>query len=383
MSGLDGVEHKTLKVNGINMHVAEIPASGSGRDQIILFIHGFPELWYTWRHQMTALSSLGYRTIAPDLRGYGDTDAPEKVEEYTYLNVVGDLVALIDAVAGGDEAVFLVGHDWGALIAWQLCMYRPEKVKALVNMSVAFSPRNQDRVPMPTFRRVFGDDYYICRFQVISYFDDKKVGHFFQIAIFKFFSPKKLMNFNIVSNYIYKCIFIFMKLFWSFFSLTVFLRNRSRVQRVGNREGVERVLHVQNGWPALPPQRQTFKRPENAASATKQWLTQEDLEYYVSKYEKKGFTGAINYYRNIDRNWELTAPSTGAKIGVPVKFIVGDQDLTYNSPGIKEYIHGGGFKRDVPLLDETVVLNGVGHFLHEENPDVINQHIHSFFQKFI
>ncbi|KAL0650496.1 hypothetical protein Bca4012_093187 [Brassica carinata] len=202
MSGLDGVEHKTLKVNGINMHVAEIPASGSGRDQIILFIHGFPELWYTWRHQMTALSSLGYRTIAPDLRGYGDTDAPEKVEEYTYLNVVGDLVALIDAVAGGDEAVFLVGHDWGALIAWQLCMYRPEKVKALVNMSVAFS--NQDRVPMPTFRRVFGDDYYICRFQ-----------------------------------------------------------------------------------------------------------------------------------------------------------------------------------RDVPLLDETVVLNGVGHFLHEENPDVINQHIHSFFQKFI
>ncbi|KAG2256117.1 hypothetical protein Bca52824_075411 [Brassica carinata] len=165
MSGLDGVEHKTLKVNGINMHVAEIPASGSGRDQIILFIHGFPELWYTWRHQMTALSSLGYRTIAPDLRGYGDTDAPEKVEEYTYLNVVGDLVALIDAVAGGDEAVFLVGHDWGALIAWQLCMYRPEKVKALVNMSVAFS--NQDRVPMPTFRRVFGDDYYICRFQVI------------------------------------------------------------------------------------------------------------------------------------------------------------------------------------------------------------------------
>ncbi|CDY57860.1 BnaC08g47760D [Brassica napus] len=304
MSGLDGVEHKTLKVNGINMHVAEIPASGSGRDQIILFIHGFPELWYTWRHQMTALSSLGYRTIAPDLRGYGDTDAPEKVEEYTYLNVVGDLVALIDAVAGGDEAVFLVGHDWGALIAWQLCMYRPEKVKALVNMSVALSPRNQDRVPMPTFRRLFGDDYYICRFQ--------------SSQILFFLSTE-----------------------------------------------------------------QTFKRPENAASATKQWLTQEDLEYYVSKYEKKGFTGAINYYRNIDRNWELTAPSTGAKIGVPVKFIVGDQDLTYNSPGIKEYIHGGGFKRDVQLLDETVVLNGVGHFLHEENPDVINQHIHSFFQKFI
>ncbi|KAH0914881.1 hypothetical protein HID58_029327, partial [Brassica napus] len=92
------------------------------------------------------------------------------------------------------------------------------------------------------------------------------------------------------------------------------------------------------------------------------------------KYEKKGFTGAINYYRNIDRNWELTAPWTGAKIGEPVKFIVGDQDLTYNSPGIRNTFT----VRDVPLLDETVVLNGVGHFLHE-----INQHIHSFFQKFL
>lgn len=164
MSGLDGVEHKTLKVNGINMHVAEMPGSGGG--PIILFIHGFPELWYTWRHQMTALSSLGYRTIAPDLRGYGDTDAPEKIEAYTYLNVVGDLVALIDAVTTGGEAVFVVGHDWGAMIAWQLCQYRPEKVKALVNMSVLFSPRNPDRVPVPTLRHFFGDDYYICRFQV-------------------------------------------------------------------------------------------------------------------------------------------------------------------------------------------------------------------------
>ncbi|WZZ08964.1 hypothetical protein YC2023_094885 [Brassica napus] len=140
-------------------------------------------------------------------------------------------------------------------------------------------------------------------------------------------------------------------------------RNRSRVQRVGNREGVEKVIQPQNGWPALPPQMQTI-----------QWLTQEDLDYYVSKYEKKGFTGAINYYRNIDRNWELTAPWTGAKIGEPVKFIVGDQDLTYNSPGIRNTFT----VRDVPLLDETVVLNGVGHFLHE-----INQHIHSFFQKFL
>ncbi|KAL1194003.1 hypothetical protein V5N11_008763 [Cardamine amara subsp. amara] len=330
MSRLDGVEHRTLKVNGIKMHVAEKPGSGSGsgEDPIILFIHGFPELWYTWRHQMAALSSLGYRTIAPDLRGYGDTEAPEKVEDYTYLNVVGDLVALIDAVTGGDKAVFVVGHDWGAMIAWQLCQYRPEKVKALVNMSALFSPRSPDRVPIPTLRCVFGDDYYICRFQ--------KAGDI-----------------------------------------------EAEFKKLGTEIVLKEFLTYKTPGPLYLPKGKYFKLSENAATALPPWLTQEDLDYYVTKYNKTGFTGPINYYRNIDRNWELTAPWTGAKINVPVKFIVGDQDLTYNSPGAKEYINGGGFKRDVPLLDETVVIKGLGHFLHEENPDVINQHIHSFFQKFL
>ncbi|KFK41013.1 hypothetical protein AALP_AA2G073900 [Arabis alpina] len=325
---MDGIEHKTLKVNGINMHVAEKPGSGSEGDPIILFIHGFPELWYTWRHQMVALSSLGYRTIAPDLRGYGDTDAPEKVEEYTYLNVVGDLVALINTVTSGDEKVFVVGHDWGAMIAWQLCMYRPEKVKALVNMSVVFTPRNPDRVPVPTLRRVFGDDYYICRFQ----------------------KPGEI---------------------------------EAEFKKLGTEKVLKEFLTYKTPKPLFIPKGELFKGSENAAAALPHWLTQEDLDYYTTKYEKRGFTGAINYYRNLDRSWELTAPWTGAKIAVPVKFIVGDQDLTYNSPGAKEYIHGGGFKKDVPLLDETVVLEGLGHFLHEENPEEINQHIHSFFQKFL
>ncbi|CAA0395411.1 unnamed protein product [Arabidopsis thaliana] len=327
-SRLDGVEHKTLKVNGINMHVAEKPGSGSGEDPIILFLHGFPELWYTWRHQMVALSSLGYRTIAPDLRGYGDTEAPEKVEDYTYLNVVGDVVALIDAVTGGDKAVFVVGHDWGAMIAWQLCQYRPEKVKALVNMSVLFSPRNPVRVPVPTLRHVFGDDYYVCRFQ--------KAGEI-----------------------------------------------ETEFKKLGTENVLKEFLTYKTPGPLNLPKDKYFKRSENAASALPSWLTQADLDYYVTKYENKGFTGPINYYRNIDRNWELTAPWTGAKIRVPVKFIIGDQDLTYNFPGAKEYINGGGFKKDVPLLDETVVLKGLGHFLHEENPDVINQHIHNFFHKFL
>lgn len=156
---MEKIEHATVATNGINMHVASI-----GKGPVILFIHGFPELWYTWRHQLLALSALGYRAIAPDLRGYGDTDAPPSIESYTVLHIVGDLVGLLDAL--GIDQVFLVGHDWGAFIAWHFCLFRPDRIKALVNLSVALNPRNPVRKPVESFRALFGDDYYICRFQV-------------------------------------------------------------------------------------------------------------------------------------------------------------------------------------------------------------------------
>lgn len=147
------------------MHVAEL-----GRGPIILFLHGFPECWYTWRRQMTFFAGHGYRAVAPDLRGYADTTGAPLADpsRFTTLHVVGDVVALIDAVAPpSDGKVFVVGHDWGAMIAWALCLYRPDKVKALVNMSVVFSRRNPSRKPIETLRAVYGDEYYICRFQVL------------------------------------------------------------------------------------------------------------------------------------------------------------------------------------------------------------------------
>ena len=160
---MEGIEHRTIEVNGINMHVAEKGHEGP----VILFVHGFPELWYTWRHQIVALASLGYRAVAPDLRGYGDTDAPASVASYTCLDVVGDLIALLDTIAPVQEKVFVVGHDWGALIAWYLCLFRPDRVKALVNLSVCFNPRNPKRKPLETLRAIYGQDYYVCRFQVL------------------------------------------------------------------------------------------------------------------------------------------------------------------------------------------------------------------------
>ena len=156
---MEEIQHRTVEANGINIHIAE-----KGQGPIILFLHGFPELWYSWRHQIHALASLGYRAVAPDLRGFGDTDAPADGTSYTSLHVVGDIIGVLDAI--GADRVFVVGHDWGAVMAWYLCLYRPDRVKALVNMSVPFSPRNPMRKPLESLRAQLGDDYYICRFQV-------------------------------------------------------------------------------------------------------------------------------------------------------------------------------------------------------------------------
>lgn len=127
-------------------------------------IKGFYLCRYSWRHQLLHLSALGYRAIAPDLRGYGDTDAPPSAASYTALHIVGDVVGLLDAL--DIDRVFLVGHDWGAIIAWYFCLFRPDRVRALVNMSVVFHPRNPTKTPVDGYRALFGDDFYICRFQV-------------------------------------------------------------------------------------------------------------------------------------------------------------------------------------------------------------------------
>lgn len=316
---MEKIEHKTVPTNGINMHVATI-----GTGPAVLFLHGFPELWYSWRHQLLYLSSQGYRCIAPDLRGYGDTDAPPSITSYTALHIVGDLIGLLDNL--GIEQVFLVGHDWGALIAWQFCLFRPDRVKALVNLSVAFNPRNPKLKPLDGFKALFGDDFYICRFQEPGEIEEE----FAQV------DTAKLMK--------------------------RFLSSRSpKPPRISKEIGVRGLPDPST----LPP-----------------WLSEEDVNYYATKFNQKGFTGGLNYYRCMNLNWELTAAWTGFQIKVPVKFIVGDLDLTYHIPGVKEYIHNGGFKRDVPFLQEVVVLEGVAHFLNQEKPEEVNAHIYDFIKKF-
>lgn len=324
---MEGIQHRIVKVNGINMHVAE-----KGQGPVILFLHGFPELWYSWRHQITALASLGYRAVAPDLRGFGDTDAPPEVTSYTCFHVIGDLIGLIDILAPNDEKVFVVGHDWGAFMAWLLCLIRPDRVKALVNLSVVFDPfdpntsvNNNNRIE--ALRAYYGDDYYMCRFQ----------------------EPGEI---------------------------------EAEFAQIGTETVIKEFLTFRTPGPIILPKGKGFGHPPDAPIALPSWLSEEDVKYFTAKFDKKSFTGGINYYRNINLNQELGAPWAGSRLQIPAKFIIGDLDLVYHMPGIKEYIHKGGFKRDVPLLEDVVIMEGVGHFINQEKGDEISKHIYDFFNKF-
>ncbi|KAJ1292851.1 hypothetical protein BS78_01G021800 [Paspalum vaginatum] len=322
------IRHRTVEANGISMHVAE--AGAEGGSPAVVFLHGFPELWYSWRHQMEHLAARGYRCLAPDLRGYGRTTAPPDVASYSAFHVVGDVVALLDALRL--HKVFVVGHDWGAIIAWYLCLFRPDRVTALVNTSVAFMRRIFIRSgddPVKTtdfFNRTYGPTYYICRFQEPGVAEQQ-------------FSPanaRRLMR-QILCN------------------------------------------RFTSGGSSQPEQPAVAAEEEEALPA---WLTEADVDHFASEFERTGFTGAINYYRNMDRNWELAAPWADAKVRVPTRFIVGDGDLTYHYPGIQDYIHKGGFKADVPMLEDVVVVPGAGHFVQQERADEVSDHIFDFISKF-
>ncbi|KAL7251191.1 hypothetical protein ACSBR1_013092 [Camellia fascicularis] len=323
---MEGIEHKTISVNGINMHIAE-----KGKGPVVLFLHGFPELWYSWRHQIAYTAAHGYRAVAPDLRGYGDTTgAPlNDSTKFTALHLIGDIVALLDKIAPDENKVFVVGHDWGAVLAWYLCLFRPDRVKALVNLSVHYNPRNPTMSFVDLFRGFYGDDHYICRFQV----------------------PGEI---------------------------------EAELAQVGIRRSIKKFLTYRDPTPFFFPKGKGFGDGDlpDTPIILPSWLSEEDVDYYASKFEKHGFTGGVNYYRALDLSWELMAPWAGCQVKVPVKFIVGDLDLVYNVPGAKEYIHNGGFKKDVPMLDEVVVMEGVAHFLNQEKPDEINKHIVEFINKF-
>ncbi|XP_047319452.1 epoxide hydrolase A-like [Impatiens glandulifera] len=325
---MEKIEHKQVKINDINMHIAE-----KGKGPTILFLHGFPELWYSWRHQILYFAAHGYHAVAPDLRGYGSTTTVSSkggdASKFSIFHLVEDIVSLIDVIAPNEEKILVVGHNWGTIIAWYLCLFRPDRVKAFVALSVHFLHRNPDPAKKfaDVFRVMYGDDHYIWRFQ----------------------EPGDI---------------------------------ESEFAKVGVKKVLKKFLTFRDPASIRFPKTEKFINSYDAPVALPPWLSDDDLNYYVANFQKTGFTEGINYYRALNLDWELLGPWTGAQVKVPAKFMVGELDLVYHMPGAKEYIHEGGFKKDVPLLDdEIVVMEGVAHYINQEKPEDVNNHIHHFFQK--
>src|SRR5271170_2047355 len=134
----NAIVQRTIETNGIHQHIAE-----QGDGPLVVLCHGFPESWYSWRHQIAALSAAGFRVVAPDMRGYGRSDRPEAIDQYTLFHLVGDMVGLLDAI-GAEQAV-IAGHDWGAPVAWHAALLRPDRFRAVIGLSVPFRPRGGDR----------------------------------------------------------------------------------------------------------------------------------------------------------------------------------------------------------------------------------------------
>ncbi|PNY03385.1 epoxide hydrolase, partial [Trifolium pratense] len=155
---ISDVNHQRIKTNGIYIHIAE-----KGTGPLVLLLHGFPEIWYAWRHQLNYLSQHGYHAVAPDLRGYGDSDSPLNPNSYTHHHIVGDLIGLLDHF--GQQQAYVVGSDLGANIGWHLSLFRPDRVKGFVALGVPYFPRSPTDKTVETIRKIYGDGTHVYQFQ--------------------------------------------------------------------------------------------------------------------------------------------------------------------------------------------------------------------------
>ena len=307
------IGHRFIDANGLKVHIAE---QGSG--PLVLLCHGFPESWYSWRHQIPAIATAGYHAVAPDLRGYGGTEAPPERDSYTIMDLVGDMVGIVAAL--GDKQAIIVGHDWGATVAWHAALLRPEVFPAVVAMSVPYRQRG----PVPPLRllRQQGlNTYYWIYYQDVGLADAEYDR-----------DPKDTLR------------------------RTLYTFSGDAPHSDVNR----RILEPGRG--ALD----STLEPEHLPA----WLTESDLDYMASELKKAGFRTPLNYYRNYDRNWQLLAPWAGAVIHQPALFIAGKEDHVIRGPtGAKQL-------QDLPItvagLKRIVLLDGVGHYVQQERPNEVN-----------
>ncbi|WP_426749652.1 alpha/beta fold hydrolase [Myxococcus sp. Y35] len=312
------IKHHTVRTNGIHLHVAE-----AGQGPLVLLLHGWPESWYSWRHQLHALAEAGYRAVAPDIRGYGRSDKPEPVEAYSMKHLMGDAVGLLDAL--GEQTAVVVGHDWGSAMAWNCAALHPDRFRAVVGMSVP----HLGRAPMPPtqlFERMFGEKWFY-----ILYFQTPGVAE----AEFEADVPKTVRTI--------------------FAGTPGFDVTASAVQ--AKKKG-DRFLTGLDTPATLPD-----------------WLTEEDLAYFASEFSRSGFRGSLNRYRNMDRDWQELPELATATIKQPALFIIGEKDP------VRAFSPVDAMKALVPNLEDILVVPGAGHWIQQERASEVNAALLAFLKK--
>jgi pimeloyl-ACP methyl ester carboxylesterase len=315
---------RSIQANGIRMQITE---QGSG--PLVLLCHGFPESWYSWRHQLKALAEAGFHAVAPDMRGYGNTERPAEIERYTLFHLVGDMVGVLDSLR--EKTAVIVGHDWGAPVAWHAALMRPDRFRAVVGLSVPYRPRGS-AAPTTLMPQNAEALFYQLYFQAPGATEaeleaDTRV------------SLRKIL-----------------------FSASGDVPRRTPS---ASASGVGMVARDGGFLTRMPD-------PDVLPG----WLTEADMDFYVRQFQQSGFRGGLNWYRNIDRNWELMAPYSGASVSVPALYMAGELDLVVAFPRMKEVI--AELARYVPQLRGTIMLPGCGHWTQQERPHEVNQALIDF-----
>jgi pimeloyl-ACP methyl ester carboxylesterase len=302
-----------VRTNGVDLRVTD-----TGEGFPVVLAHGFPELAFSWRHQIPVLAGAGYRVLAPDQRGYGESARPAAVEAYNIIELTNDLLGLLDHI--GEQRAVFVGHDWGALVVWTLALLAPDRVAGVVGMSVPFLPRGEVP-PTVAMRDAFGDSFFY-----ILYFQDPGVADAELAA-----DPARTMRRLLVAT------------------------------REG---GIDPAMFANDGRGLV----ERLPEPDGLPP----WLAASELEHYIDEFGRTGFTGGLNWYRNLDRNWELTTATAGHKVAVPSLFIGGALDpvLVLSPPSVMD-----GWLED---HRGTVLVDGAGHWVQQERPAEVNVALLSF-----
>lgn len=322
----EGCRSDVVDVNGTRIHYVE-----AGEGPLVLFVHGFPESWYSWRKQLPAIAEAGYRAVAIDVRGYGRSSKPLAVEDYRMVRLVADNVGLVTAL--GESSAVIVGHDWGAPIAWTTAMLRPDVFRAVAGLSVPFSPPSEHR-PLELMRAMAGDEEFY-----VEYFQEPGRAE----AEIEVDLRDWMLGFMFTAS--------------------------------GDAPPPDPAVGTVATIPHGARMRDRFHRP----AVMPDWLSETDLDVYTSEFEHSGLRGPLNRYRNVDRDWEDLAAFRGAAIQVPALFIGGDRDgpTVWGEPAI------AAFPQTLPRLHQSVILEGCGHWTQQERPDEVNAALLGFLRSLV